>query len=144
MGLYSLVPCGLRKRRIHNTVFYPLATPIVKDRVRERSASGGLRYFYHIIRTCQGTKRELLRALTVADNAVHDPEGKGSGRLFVCLEGGGTCKLTCFHHVAHGKKSLPARAVVCSRTLAAGNQLPGDSTNGQGTVKGKLTNTDTF
>lgn len=127
MGLYSLVPCGILEATGSQ---YRLLSTGHPDCQRSSATT-----FYHIIRTCQGTKRELLRALTVADNAVHDPEGKGSGRLFVCRDGGGTCKPTCFHHVAHGTESLPARAVVCSRTLAAENQLPGDSTNRLGTVK---------
>ena len=59
--------------------------------------------FYHIIRTCQGVSRGLGnngKALTVADNAGYDLEKVGPGRLFVCLEGGGTCKFTCFLHVS--------------------------------------------
>lgn len=74
---------------------------------------------YHIIRTCQGTKRELLRALTVADNAVHDPRREGTGRLFLCLEERGTRKPTCYITLCMDRKIVPGPMVVCSRTLAA-------------------------
>lgn len=92
--------------------------------------------FYHIIRTCQGTKRELRRALTVADNAVHNPGREGTGRLFLCLEDGDTRKPTCCITLRTDRRIAPDPMVVCSRTLAAGKQLPGDSTNGITQVKG--------